>query len=165
MKSMKSAYRWVFVIGAAAVGLGVYAGIVEGAAPYGPPIPLETAKILMAAAEKEAAANGWEVAIAIVDSGSNLVMLHRLDNTQLGSLELCVKKAKTAVDFRRSTKVFQDRLGEGGVNLKLLQLNGLSMEGGLPIIRDGEIIGGIGVSGVTSAQDGMVGAAALKALE
>ena len=146
-------------------GLAVKVGIAQGAAPYGPPISLEAAKQIMAAAEAEAVKNAWEVCIAIVDSGSNLVMLHRLDNTQIGSIELSIGKAKTAVDFRRPSVEFESLLAQGGANMKLLQLPGVAMEGGLPIVQDGKIIGAIGVSGVTSVQDGMVAAAGLKALK
>ena len=145
-------------------GVVVQVKIAEGAEPYGPPITLAMAKKIMAAAEAEATRNGWEVVIAIVDSGANLVMLHRLDNAQLGSLVLAPGKAKTAADFRRPTKVFETAIAEGGVKLKLLKLNGVPMEGGLPIILDGKIIGAVGVSGVTSAQDAIVAAAGIEAL-
>lgn len=108
--------------------------------------------------------NGWPVVIAIVDSGGNLVLLQRLDNTQLGSIEIAQRKAKTAVNFRKPTKFWEDRIAKGGVNLKLLKLNGFPMEGGLSIVHQGKVIGAIGVSGVTSTQDAAVGAAGIEAL-
>lgn len=133
--------------------------------PYGPPITLEQAKKVMAGAEAEAREHGWNVVIAILDSGANLVLLQRLDDTQLGSIQVAQEKAYSAVAFRRSTKVFQDLIGQGGPNLRLFHLSGASvLEGGLPIIADGQVIGGIGVSGVTSAQDAQIAAAGLAAL-
>src|SRR5688572_32603004 len=89
--------------------------------PYGSPVDLATAKKLVAAAEEEGNKNHWPVAIAIVDSGGHLVLFHRLDNTQLGSVEIAIAKAKTAVMYRRPTKSFEDRLAAGGADLKLLK--------------------------------------------
>ena len=131
---------------------------------YGPPIDLETAKLVMAAAEAKAKENGWPVVIAIVDSGAHLVCLERLDGTQLGSIEIAQRKAVTAAKFRKPTKFWEDRIAKGGVDLKLLKLNGFPMEGGLPIIVDGKVIGAIGVSGVTSTQDAAIGTAGQEAL-
>ena len=133
--------------------------------PYGLAIDLDTAKKIMAAAEAEANANQWPVAIAIVDGSGHLVMFQRLDNTQLGSVEVSQQKAKTAALYRRPTKAFEDRIALGGADLKLLKLPGLPLEGGLPIIRDGKLIGAIGVSGVQSFQDAQVASAGLKAIE
>jgi glc operon protein GlcG len=132
---------------------------------YGSPIDLATAKKMAQAAEEEANKNRWPVAIAVVDSGGHLVLFQRLDNTQLGSVEVAIGKAKTAVMYRRPTKAFEDRLAAGGADLKLLKLPGLPLEGGLLIIQQGKIIGGIGVSGVQSNQDAQVAAAGLKAIE
>ena len=133
--------------------------------PYGPAITLEQAKKIMAGAEAEAKKNNWPVVIAIVDSGGNLVMLTRLDNAQWGSTEVAREKAHSAVAFRRPTKVFQDLIAQGGANLRLLNLSGASMlEGGIPIVVDGKIVGGVGVSGVTSQQDAQIGQAGIDAL-
>jgi glc operon protein GlcG len=133
---------------------------------YGPAITLDQAKKVMAGAEAEAKKNNWLVVIAILDPGGNLVMLQRLDNTQWGSIEVAKDKARSAVAFRRPTKVFQDAIGQGGVNLRLLQLTGASvLEGGIPIVVDGKIVGGIGVSGVTSQQDAQIGQAGIDALK
>lgn len=125
--------------------------------PYGTPINLDQAKKVMAGAEAEARKNSWGMVIAIVDSGGNLVMLQRLDNTQFGSIEVAQQKAHTAVAFKRPTKVFQDAIAQGGVNLRLLKLGSASpLEGGVPIIAGGTIVGAVGVSGGTSQQDAQV---------
>ena len=133
--------------------------------PYGAPINLETARKVLAAAEAEAVKQKWPVAIAVLDSAGYLVAFHRLDNTQLGSIEVAMEKAKTAVLYRRPTKVFEDRLAAGGGDVKLLKLPGLPLEGGIPIIQGGNIIGAIGVSGVQSTQDAQVATAGTKAVE
>ena len=132
---------------------------------YGPPLTLPGAKIAMAAAEAHALANGWPMVIAIVDSGGNLVMLTRMENAQLGSLEVAPGKALTAVKFRRATKAFQDLVGQGGAHLRMLAMPGvLPLEGGACVFRDGKIIGAIGVSGMSSAQDAEVAEAGIKAI-
>src|SRR5206468_3618412 len=114
---------------------------------------LEQAKKVMAGAEAEAKKNSWNVAIAIHDSGGNLVMLQRLDGTQFGSTEVAKDKAYSAVAFRRPTKAFQDAIEQGGSNLRLLKLSGASpLEGGIPIVVDGKLIGSIGVASVTSSR-------------
>jgi glc operon protein GlcG len=133
---------------------------------YGSPITLEQAKKALAAAEAEARKNNWNVVISIVDTGGQLVAMSRLDNTQFGSVEVAREKAYSAVAFRRPTKVFQDLIAKGGENVRLLGLTGASMlEGGIPILADGKVIGGIGVSGVTSAQDAQVAQAGIDALK
>ncbi|MBI1728546.1 MAG: heme-binding protein [Candidatus Rokubacteria bacterium] len=133
---------------------------------YGTAITLDQAKKAMAGAEAEAKKNGWPVVIVILDSGGNLVMLQRLDNAQWGSIEVAKDKARSAVAFRRATKVFQDLITQGGGNLRLLNLSGASLlEGGIPIMADGKVIGGIGVSGVTSQQDAQIGQAGIDALK
>ena len=133
--------------------------------PYGTPINLETALKVLAAAKAEADANQWPVCIVIVDTGGHLVALHRLDNTQIGSIEVATQKAKTSALFRRPTKVFEDLIAGGGAGLRILKLPGaLPVEGGLPIVIDGKLVGAIGVSGVTSQQDAQVASAGLAAL-
>jgi glc operon protein GlcG len=133
---------------------------------YGTPINLEQAKKAMAAAEAEARKNNWPVVIAILDTGGLLVMLQRLDNTQWGSIEVAKDKARSAVAFRRPTKVFSDAIAQGGANMRLLNLTGASViEGGVPVIVDGKIIGAIGVSGVTSQQDAQVAQAGADAVK
>ena len=133
---------------------------------YGAAITLEQAKKVLAAAEAEAKKNNWNVVITVLDSSGQLVTMSRLDNTQFGSVEVAREKAYSAVAFRRPTKVFQDAIGKGGENLRLLGLSGASMlEGGIPIVVDGKIVGGVGVSGVTSAQDAQIAQAGIDALK
>ncbi|SRR5713226_803549 len=134
--------------------------------PYGPPITLEQAKKVMGGAEAEAKKNNWAVVITILDSGGNLVMTQRLDGAQWGSLEVAREKAYSAVAFRRPTKVFEEGLGQGGTNLRILRLPGASpLEGGLPIMADGKVIGAVGVSGVLATQDAQIGRAGIDALK
>ncbi|MDP2825824.1 MAG: heme-binding protein [Sulfuritalea sp.] len=152
----------------AAAALLVSAGAsAQAPAPYGMPITLDQAKKAMAAAEAEAKKNSWNVVIAIVDAGGNLMMLQRLDNTQFGSISVAKEKANAAVAFRRPTKVFQDLIAQGGVHLRMLNLTGDAgvLEGGVPIIVDGKVIGAIGTSGVTSQQDAQISQAGVDALK
>jgi uncharacterized protein GlcG (DUF336 family) len=122
--------------------------------PYGAPISLEHAKKAAAPAMAEAAKNGWNMAVAIVDPGGNLVYYEKMDNTQLGSANIAIDKARSAALFKRPTKAFQDALAAGGDGLRILRLQGaVPVEGGFPLVMDGKIVGGIGVSGATSAQD------------
>ena len=133
--------------------------------PYGTPISLEQAKKILAGAEAEAKKNSWNVVISIVDSGGQLVAVHRLDGAQWGSVDVARDKAYSAVAFRRPTKAFQDAVGQGGENLRILKLSGASpLEGGIPIVVDGKIVGAIGVSGVTSQQDAQIARAGIEAL-
>ncbi|MBL9187238.1 MAG: heme-binding protein [Opitutaceae bacterium] len=152
-----------------ALVLAVLAPVLRAQAPtpdYGAPIPLAEAKRALAAAQAEAVKNKWNVAIAIVDTGGHLVAFERIDSTQYGSVEVALEKARTSVAFRRSTKAFQDMVAAGGEGLRILKLPGaLPLEGGLPIVVGGKIVGAIGVSGVTSAQDGQIAAAGLAALK
>jgi uncharacterized protein GlcG (DUF336 family) len=151
---------------ALALALLVPSALAQAQAPpaYGPAITLDQAKKVMAGAEEEARKNNWPVVIAILDSGGNLVMLQRLDNAQWGSVQIAIDKARSAVALRRPTKVFQDAIAQGGVNLRLLNLGYSVLEGGIPIVVDGRIIGGIGVSGVTSQQDAQIAQAGIDAL-
>jgi uncharacterized protein GlcG (DUF336 family) len=133
------------------------AGAAMAQTPYGPPITLEQARKCYAASEAEAARNKWPVTIVVLDSGGHLKLLQTMDNTQLASPEIAREKAWTAFGYRRSTKVLQDALAKGGDGWRFLQLHrAVSVEGGLPIISDGKIIGAVGVSGVNSDQDGVV---------
>src|SRR4029453_5121111 len=135
-------------------------------APYGAPMSLDAAKKAMAASEAEAKKNNWPVAIAILDTTGSLVMLQKLDSTQTGSVEIAIGKARTALDFRRPSKALQGVVAGGGAGLRLLSVrNMLALEGGVPVIVDGKVVGAVGVSGVTSEQDAqvaMAGAAAAK---
>ena len=132
---------------------------------YGAPITLEAAKRVMAAAEAEAHANGWPMVIAIVDTGGHLIMLHRIDHAQNGSVDIARRKAETAVNFKRPTKVFEDAIAQGGMHLRMLAMGTLlPLEGGLPIIQNDKVVGAIGVSGMQSTQDAQVARAGLDAL-
>jgi uncharacterized protein GlcG (DUF336 family) len=125
--------------------------------PYRPAITFDQAKKVMAGAEAEAKKNDWNVVIAVLNSGGNVVMLSRPDGAQFGSIEVAREKAYSAVAFRRPTKVFQDAVEKGGVNMRLFKLSGASvLEGGIPIVVDGKLIGGVGVSGVTSEQEAQI---------
>ena len=134
--------------------------------PYGPPITLEQAKKVMVGAEAEAKKNSWNVVMVVLDSGGNLVMLQRMDGAQFGSIEVAKDKAYSAVAFRRPTKAFDDAPAQGGANLRILKLSGATpLEGGIPIVVDGKLIGAVGVSGVTSAQDAQIGRAGIDNLK
>lgn len=133
--------------------------------PYGEPIRLEQAEKIMAAAVQEANKNNWTMAIAIVDAGGNLVLFKKIDNTQIGSIEVAIGKARTANNFKRPTKVLEDAVANGGVGLRILSINNATaLEGGELIVVDGKIIGAIGVSGAQSTQDDQVAKAGLAAL-
>jgi uncharacterized protein GlcG (DUF336 family) len=163
---MSTMARSLSLVAGLALTVTAAVAVAQGPPPYGPPITLEQAKKVMAGAEAEAQKNNWPMVIAILDSGGNLVMLHRLDNTQIGSLEVAKDKAYSAVAFRRPTKVFEDAVGQGGPNLRLLRLTGASpIEGGIPILVDGKIVGAVGVSGGTAPQDGQVAKAGIDALK
>jgi len=121
---------------------------------YGEPINLETAKKIAAAGETFAIKNQWTVVISIVDTGGNIVLLQRMDNTQIGSLEVATGKARTANNFKRPTKAFEDAIAGGGPGARVLSIDGVyAIEGGEPIVVNGKIVGGIGVSGMSSTQD------------
>jgi len=132
---------------------------------YGPSLDLADAKRVLNAAESAAVDRGWPMVIAIVDTAGQAVLIERLDQAQFGSVEVARQKAETAAAFRRSTVAFQQALEQGGLHLRILAMtNLLPLEGGLPLIRDGAVIGAIGVSGMQSHQDAeiaQIGAAAL----
>ena len=134
--------------------------------PYGPPIGIEGARAVMAAAENEASKNNWAVVISIIDSGGNIVMLHRHNDVQLSSIEISQGKARTALMFKRPSKVLDDAISGGGPGLRFLALKDIvPLEGGLPLLLDGKIVGAIGVSGVLSAQDAQIARAGIDALK
>jgi glc operon protein GlcG len=120
---------------------------------YGAPIGVDTARKVAAAAIAEGKKNGWTVAAAIVDTGGTLVYFERIDGTQNGSSEVAQQKARTSAAFKRPSKMLEDAVTSG--KSQFLKLPGaLPIEGGVPLLVDGKIIGAIGVSGATSAQDG-----------
>lgn len=150
-----------FVIGAGSAG-SVGAQLPN---PYGALISLDDAKRVAGPALAEARRNNWNVAVAIVDISGNLVYYEKMDGTQLGSVNVSIAKARSAALFKRPTKAFQDVLAAGGEGLRILRLEGaVPLEGGVPIIIGGVIVGAIGVSGVTSQQDGVIAAAGVNAV-
>jgi len=126
-------------------------------------LTLEGAKKVAAAAEAEARKNNWNVVIAVVDDGGHLVYLQRIDGTQTGSIEVAIQKARTAQAFKRPTKVFEDAIA-GGRNALLALHGALPLEGGLPIVVGGQLVGAIGVSGVKSTEDGQIAKAGAESL-
>jgi glc operon protein GlcG len=144
----------------------LFAGTAAQAQDYGSNVTLEQARTVIAAAEAEAVKQNFNVAIAVVDTAGNLVAFVKRDNTQNGSVQVAQGKASTAALYKRPSKALQDTLAQGGAGLRVLGLTGvIPVEGGLPLVVGGVIVGAVGVSGVTSEQDSMVataGAAALK---
>jgi glc operon protein GlcG len=132
---------------------------------YGPPISLNLAKQVMAGAEAEAEKNNWPVAIVILDSGGNVVMIHRRDDSQLAATSTAEGKARTALFFKRPTKLLDEVISAGGSGLRYLALKDfVPLEGGIPIMVDNKIVGAIGVSGVLSSQDTQIARAGVDAL-
>jgi glc operon protein GlcG len=132
---------------------------------YGETIKLDQAEKVLAAALQEATKNNWTMAIAIVDTGGKLVLFKRMDNTQIGSIDVAISKAVTANNFKRPSKVFEDAVTSGGIGLRVLSLPGVTpLEGGELIMFNGKIIGAIGVSGAQSSQDGQVARAGTSTL-
>ncbi len=126
-------------------------------------LTLDAAKQLAAAAEAEALRHGWTVAIALVDPTGGLLLFHCLDGAQAASQDIAIAKARTAARLKRPTKAMEEGIAAG--RTALLSVPGaLSLEGGVPIVHEGQIIGAIGVSGMNSTQDGQVAAAALAVL-
>jgi uncharacterized protein GlcG (DUF336 family) len=120
-----------------------------------PALTLAAARAALDAAKAEALKQGWPVVIAVVDDGGHLVALERLDDAQFGSVEIAIAKARAAVAFKRPTKAWDDVLAGG--RQAVLGLPGvLPAEGGVPIVVQDRIVGAVGVSGVTSPQDGQV---------
>jgi uncharacterized protein GlcG (DUF336 family) len=133
---------------------------------YGLSINLDTAKKVAASAIIEARKNNWTMAVAIIDTGANLVYFEKMDGTQTGSVRVAISKGRSAVLFKRPTKAFQDMVAAGGEGLRMLRLEGaVPIEGGLPLLMDGKIVGAIGVSGGTSQQDGVVAKAGADTLK
>lgn len=116
---------------------------------------LEVAKEIAAAAEREAQANGWHVSIAVVDDAGRLLFFERMDETTNASVEIAIAKAVHAVNYRRDTK-FHQALLEGGNNVVLGLLNAMPLEGGLRLLADEKVIGGIGVAGAQANEDGQI---------
>ena len=134
--------------------------------PYGAAISLENAKKAAAPAIAEAAKNNWTMAVAVVDPSGNLVYYEKMDNTQIGSANMAIEKARSAALFKRPTKTFQDALAAGGDGMRILRLQGaVPIEGGIPILVEGKLAGAIGVSGGTAPQDGQCAKAGADAVK
>ncbi|MCX7141242.1 MAG: heme-binding protein [Proteobacteria bacterium] len=134
--------------------------------PYGAPINLETAKKAAAATAAEARKNNWNMAIAITDIAGDLVYLEKMDATQTASVKVAMGKARSAAIYKRPTKVWQDGVAAGGAGLRILGLEGaVPVDGGLPIVMDGKIVGAIGVSGAAGNQDAQCAQAGVDALK
>jgi len=126
-------------------------------------ITLDAAKKMVAAGEAEAVKNGWNVAITIVGANGELILFHKLDETQPGSIAVSQGKARTSALFKRPTKAMEEMIAGG--KTAFLAVEGIvPIQGGLPVVADGKVIGAVGVSGVTSAQDEQIATAALAAL-
>ena len=133
--------------------------------PYGPPITTEQARKAVSAALAEARANNWAMAAAVVDPGGILVYFEKIDDTQNASPRIAIDKAKSAALFKRSTKTFQDSVERGGIGIRVTKLRGaVPVEGGVPLVINGQIVGGLGVSGGTAEQDGQCAKAATDAM-
>ena len=150
------------------IALAFMASVALAQAPmsYGATITLESAKKAAAPAVAEATRNNWAMAVAIVDTAGNLVYFEKMDGTQTGSVAVAIEKARSAALFKRPTKAFQDTLAAGGEGLRILKISGaVPVEGGVPLVVDGKIIGAVGVSGGTSQQDGQCAAAGAAGLK
>ena len=134
--------------------------------PYGPAVTLEQAKRAAAPALTEARTNNWLMAVAIADPAGNLVYFEKMDGTQHGSVNVAIAKARSAALFKRPTKAFQDTLAAGGEGLRILKIDlAVPVEGGVPLVMNGAVVGAIGVSGGTSQQDGQCATAGADALK
>jgi uncharacterized protein GlcG (DUF336 family) len=144
------------------LGLAIQ-GFAEAPLLYGEPISIEHARKAALATIAEAKRNQWSIAVAIVDPGGDLVYFERIDGTQTGSLDMAIEKAKTSVSFKRPTRELEERIVAGRLQY-LRQSGAIPIEGGEPIILDGKLVGGLGVSGVRSHQDGVCAKAGVSAL-
>jgi glc operon protein GlcG len=134
--------------------------------PIGPPVSLENAKKAAAAALAEARKNNWLMAVAVVDPNGTLVYYEKMDNTQLGSADVCIDKARSAALFKRPTKAFQDAVASGGAGVRVFALRGAEpIEGGVPLEVGGKLIGAIGLSGGQSNEDGQCATAGANAIK
>lgn len=160
MMTLRSLTRSALVLSLAFASLGTLA---QQRPPYGTAINLETAKKVGAAAIAEAKKNNWNVAVAIVDNHGLLVYYEMLDDTQTASANVAIEKARTSATYRRPSKEFEENIAAGRV--AVLGLPGVTpIDGGLPIVVGGKMIGAVGVSGVLSSQDAQVARAGVEAL-
>ena len=126
-------------------------------------LSLEDAKRVAAAARVEAEKNGWAIVIAVVDDGGHLMYLERMDGAQKASSRIAEEKGRTAILFKRPSKTIEEVVLEGRIVIMELP-NAVPLEGGVPLMKDKQFLGGIGISGVQSFQDGIVARAGAAAL-
>lgn len=165
---MSRKHAWnLFVSAVVAIcGLAIAQAQTQAPNSYGTNITLENAKKAAAPAHAEADKNHWNMAIAIVDTSGTLVYYEKMDNTQTGSAKLAIEKARSSALFKRPTKAFQDALAAGGDGLRILSLkDAVAIEGGIPLVMDGKIVGAIGVSGAASSQDAQCAKAGVDVLK
>jgi glc operon protein GlcG len=165
---IRPALLCAFLVAVAVVAPGATPRVFAQGQPamYGPSITADQAKAVAAPALAEARKNQWTMAVAIVDTAGDLVYFEKMDHTQVGSVDVAIGKARSAVRFKRPTKAFQDGVAAGGVGLRLLALEGaVPIEGGVPLVVGGRIVGAIGASGGSSEQDGVVAQAGVAALK
>ncbi|MDH5264063.1 MAG: heme-binding protein [Betaproteobacteria bacterium] len=127
-------------------------------------LTLEAAKLMAAAAEAAALKNGWRVVIAVVDDGGHALLVQRIDGTQSSSVPTAMGKARSAVAYKRPTRVLEEMINQGRYSFLSAGGDPVALQGGLPIEVDGQLLGGIGVSGVKASDDEMVAQAGLDAL-
>lgn len=128
-----------------------------------PTLTLEDVKRIAAAAEAEALKNNWAVVIAVVDDGGHLLWLQRLDGAAPISSEIAPAKARTAAVGRRESRLYEEMINNGRMSFLSAPLEGM-LEGGVPIMIDGQCIGAVGVSGVKSSEDAQIAKAGIQAL-
>ncbi|HEY2380594.1 MAG TPA: heme-binding protein [Terriglobia bacterium] len=148
--------RFIFLITSILIASMLRAQTAPAPAPaYGMPIAVDAARKVAAAAVAEARKHSFMMAVAVVDTAGNLVYFEKMDGTQTGSVNVAIEKARSAALFRRPTKVFQDAVAQGGIGLRMLGLPGaVPVEGGIPLMEGGKVVGAIGASGGTSVEDG-----------
>ena len=127
-------------------------------------LTLEAAKLVAAASEATAVKNGWKVVIAVVDDGGHALVLHRIDGTQASSVETALGKARTAVGFKRPTRILEEMVNNGRYSFLSAPGAPVLLQGGLPIEVDGQLLGAVGVSGVKASDDEIIAQAGIDAL-
>jgi glc operon protein GlcG len=154
MQEVFMSRRWLQSLLVAVLALCAQGAMAQMPNPYGTNITAETAKKLAAAVLAEARKNDWRMAVAVVDTGGYLVYYEKMENTQLGSATVSIEKARSAVLYKRPGKAMEDAVAAGGAGIRMLRLTGaVPINGGLPLLVDGKIVGGLGVSGDTSDHD------------
>jgi uncharacterized protein GlcG (DUF336 family) len=132
--------------------------------PFRKSLTLEAAKLMAAAAEATAARNGWKVVIAVADDGGHALLVHRIDGTQSSSVPTAMGKARSAVAYKRPTRILEEMINQGRFSFLSAGGEPVALQGGLPIEIDGQLVGGIGVSGVKASDDEIVAQAGIDAL-